>query len=214
MSFRDTRWTLLDAAREGDDEAHNEIARLYRQPVVRFLQAAGAGADAEDLTQEVFVRLFQDVLVKTDRSAGRFRNLLLAVTRNVLRAHRTKASAKKRGGDRAALPLNEQLIPAAEEAAFDREWILALIERALDELARDNPSYHAVMVLHLSGTPNEQIASQLDCTPKDVRNRLHRARKALGRFLRAAAWNYSANPQDHATELEILRGYLPVKGVT
>jgi RNA polymerase sigma factor (sigma-70 family) len=208
----ETRWTLLEAARQGDEEAYAELVRLYQKPVLRYLRSAGAGEEAEDLAQEVFLRLFEDVLARADPSAGRFRSLLLAVSRNVLRAHRTKAHAKKRGGGRAVLSLEEHLIPQEEREAFDREWLLALIERAIEELAAEYPDYHAAMALHLTGASNEAIAQQLGCGAKDVRNRLHRARKALGRSLRAAAWNHAANPADHATELAFLRMLLPGQG--
>jgi RNA polymerase sigma factor (sigma-70 family) len=207
--FRDTRWSLLDGARQGDTACRDDLVRLYRPPVVRFLRSLGAGQDAEDLAQEVFLRLFEDVLGGTDRAAGRFRSLLLAVSRNVYRGARTKAQAKKRGGGVAALSLREDLIPAEERAAFDREWVLALIERAVADLAAENPAQHAAMSLHLGGASHDAIAAELGCSTKDVRNRLHRARKALARLLRAAAWNHCADPAEHATELALLREYLP-----
>lgn len=204
-----TRWTLLDAAREGDQDSCAELVRLYRKPVVRFLHALGARGEAEDLAQEVFLRLFQGLLEEADPEAGRFRSLLCAVSRNVLRAHRTRAQAKKRGGDRAQVPLDEQRIPAEEQSRFDREWLLALLEGAIEELAAEHPRYHQALVRHLAGAGHEQIAAELGGSNKDVRNWLHRARKALGRSLRAAAWSYSKNPADHATELNFLQSLLP-----
>lgn len=177
--------------------------------MVRFLQALGAKGEAEDLAQEVFLRLFQRVLAEADPAAGRFRSLLCAVSRNVLRAHRTRAQAKKRGGDRAQVPLDEQRVPAEDQSRFDREWLLALLEDAIETLAAEHPDYHQALVRHLAGASHDEIAAELGCSNKDVRNRLHRARKALGRSLRAAAWNYSRNPADHATELNFLQSMLP-----
>ena len=177
--------------------------------MVRFLGALGAKEEAEDLAQEVFLRLFQGVLAKADPEAGRFRSLLCAVSRNVLRAHRTRAQAKKRGGDRAMVPLDEQQVPAEDQSRFDREWLLALLEGAIEALAVEHPSYHQALVAHMAGRSHDEIAAELGCSNKDVRNRLHRARKALGRSLRAAAWSYSNSPSDHATELNFLQSMLP-----
>lgn len=200
-----TRWSLLEAAGEGEEAACAELMRLYRRPVLRFLQSLGAGAEAEDLTQEVFLRLFQEVLAKAHPKAGRFRSLLCAVSRNVWRAHRSRARAKKRGGDRVQVPLDEERVSAEVQDRFDREWLLALLEEAIEALEAAHPTYHQAMTLHLAGRSHDEIAAELGCTNKDVRNRLHRARKAIGRSLRAAAWNYASDSADHATELSFLQ---------
>ena len=78
--------------------------------------------EAEDLAQEVFLRLFKDgVLEQADRSKGRFRHLVLAVTKNVVGNHLTYIRAKKRGGDavKSALGDMEVAIPEPDPEAFD-----------------------------------------------------------------------------------------------
>ena len=209
-AFRETRWSLLGAAQGGDAPAQEALVKLYLPPVIRYLRASGAGQDAEDLAQEVFLRLFhRDVLARADPHAGRFRSLLLAVARNVLRGERTKAQAQKRGGGRELLSLEEDQVPQAEREAFDREWLLSLLERAIERLAQEHPTYHEAMCLSLRGQAPAEIARSLERKPKDVRNHLHRARKALARYLHEDAWNYTASPNDHATELGLLSRLLP-----
>ncbi len=216
-SFKATRWTLLGAAQLGDPGSRDEVARIYRPPVLRYLRAAGAGQDADDLTQEVFVRLFHnDVLTRATPNAGRFRSLLLAVARNVLRAQRTKAGAKKRGGGQPLLSLDEAQVPQKEREAFDREWILSLLERAIERLACEHPRYHLVMSRAIGGESPAAIAKGLGHKPKDVRNYLHRARKTLARYLHEYVYEFTATPEDHATELALLGSFLPsrAQGVT
>lgn len=208
--FKETRWTLLGAASEGDRSSQDELARLYLPPVVRYLRRAGAGQEAEDLGQEVFLRVFRgDVIQRADPRRGRFRSLLLAVAQNVWRGHRTQGAALKRGGGVAPLSLEEDLVSVDEREAFDREWVLNLLERAIERLAQEHPSYHEAMKLLLQGEAAGEIAARLGRKPQDVSNLLHRARKSLARYLQEDAWGYAADPEAHATELALLVSYLP-----
>ena len=94
-----TRWTLIGAARGGDAGAQRLFADKYRGPVLAYLRRRGLDADAEDVTQEVFLRLFRGgVLDRATESGGRFRDLLLAVTKHTLTDHWRAAGAVKRGG--------------------------------------------------------------------------------------------------------------------
>src|SRR5262245_29424830 len=97
--FQSTLWTVIRGADRGEEAALREFALKYRGPIVAYIARRGLPNDAEDLAQEVFLRLIQDrVLAKADPSRGRFRSLLLAVTRHVIGHHRERESAQKRGG--------------------------------------------------------------------------------------------------------------------
>ncbi len=209
-----TRWSLLGAARDGDPEAQTRLVALYRPSLVAWLRGAGAGDDAEDLAQEVLMRLFAGgVLARANPGAGRFRSLLLAVARHVLLDHRARTGAAKRGGGQRprSLELDEAEATPAERAGFDREWLLGLVERALERLAREHPQHHAALRLHLDGRAPAQVAAALGLEPVTARSHLHRARQALARYLREEVWRYSADPDDHATEMRFL-GELLQKG--
>lgn len=204
-----TRWTLLGAARDGDPEAQTRLVALYRPILVAWLRAAGAAQDAEDLAQEVLLRLFSGgVLARAAPGAGRFRSLLLAVARHVLLDHRARSGAAKRGGGRSPRSLDEggeeAVATSTERASFDREWLLGLVERGLERLARDHPKHHAALRLHLDGRAPADVAAALGLEPVTARSHLHRARQALARYLREEVWRYSADPDDHATEMRFL----------
>ena len=88
MRFQSTLWTLIGHARGGDEQALTEFVERYRPPVVAFIGRRGFTSESEDLAQEVFLEVFKDeVLTKADPDKGRFRSLLLAVTRNVIGKH-------------------------------------------------------------------------------------------------------------------------------
>ena len=110
--FPSTIWTTIRLAGEQEQDALEEFAQRYRAPILNYIQKRGfLGNDAEDLCQDVFVRVLQGrVLAKADRERGRFRSLLLAVTSRVIQ-HRLRK--------RTATPV-EDLEPPDRLPEFDR----------------------------------------------------------------------------------------------
>jgi DNA-directed RNA polymerase specialized sigma24 family protein len=92
--FPTTIWTTISQAGAHDRAALEDFAQRYRAPILAYLRGRGfSGNDAEDLCQEVFVRVLQSgVLAKADRSRGRFRSLLLTVTTRVVQDRRRRRS--------------------------------------------------------------------------------------------------------------------------
>lgn len=207
MSDQPTRWTLIGAARDGDRDAQRELHDRYRGAVLEYLRRRGLGADAEDVAQEVFVRLFQDgVLARADPGRGSFRALVQAVTRNALGSHLERRKALKRGGGAAQVSLGEVDVPSPEaDQAFDREWLLGVLEGALARLRREHPNYHAaVKACLLDGREQGEIAEAVGLKRADVRNHLHRGRRKLMEYVREEAWTTSPSAEAYATELEWL----------
>ena len=72
----------------------------YWFPLYAFVRRAGHSAeDAQDLTQEFFVRLLdKHFLAAADRKKGRFRTFLLTAVKRFLANEYDRARAQKRGG--------------------------------------------------------------------------------------------------------------------
>ncbi len=146
--FQTTAWTMIRGAGAGDRRALETFAERYRPAVLAFLRGRGV-ADAEDVCQDAFVRLLAgNVLARADRAKGRFRSLLLSIV-----THAAQDRARKR---RPAGPPAEEPAAVERDEAFDREWMLALAERAMERLREDGSPYHGVLRGHLSGEPQDR----------------------------------------------------------
>lgn len=215
--FPTTLWTTIRAAAARDGDAMQRFAERYRPPILAFLRSRGfKPADAEDVCQDVFVRLLAgEVLAKADPQRGRLRSLLLAVTTHVMGDH-----ARKRMRRRDAQPLDDGLAarlatnaagvqvggrtgpagvvrdgPAAGDDGFDSEWALHLAETALRQLESESPTYFRVLRDHLTGT-------------KQDRQRLWRARRRLVAIIRREIAATCASPAEFEDEVAYLSRFL------
>lgn len=157
--FATTRWTLVLRARGDGPEARaalGELCEAYWMPVFRFLRREGRTEDeARELAQEFFARLLAGAgVASVDPGRGRFRSYLLGAVKHFLGDLRERAGRLKRGGGVEHDSLDghdpagesgegpapreiEDPSVAFEEAAFDREWAVAVMDRALKAVERE-----------------------------------------------------------------------------
>jgi RNA polymerase sigma-70 factor (ECF subfamily) len=153
----------------------DEIVRLHADRVYRLAyRLSGNRADAEDLTQETFVRVFRSL---ADYTPGTFEGWLHRITTNlfldmVRRRQKIRFDAlAEDAGDR--LPSDEP----GPERAFEQNNLDPEIQRALDELPADFRA--AVVLCDLEGLTYEEIALTLGIKVGTVRSRIHRGRVLL-----------------------------------
>lgn len=191
--FPTTIWTTIRQAGHDDGEALERFARQYRAPVLGFINGQGMrDGDAEDLCQEVFLRLLNgNVLARADAARGRFRSLLLTITKNVITDKRRK---------RQEAPA-EDIELSDRDPDFDREWVVELVERAMSNLSRESPGYHEVLREHLAGRhPN--------------RNKLWIARRKLIGLIRGDVARTCASRSQFEDEIAYLSQFLrPLKKI-
>ena len=143
-NFAATRWTLVVQARGGDAAAQSALSELceaYYAPVVTFLRSEGREEDAaRELAHEFFARVLAGGSLRgADPARGRFRSYLLGAVKHFLADLRDKVLAEKRGSGIAPVSMEDTAsgftVPAPEwpdsERAFDRQWALTIIARAL-----------------------------------------------------------------------------------
>ena len=219
VPFQSTVWAEIDRARDRDPEAYLNFVNKYRPAVVSFLQSQGMPkSDTEDLAQEVFLYIIRgNVLSKVDPKKGRFRNLILAVTRNVILNERRRKKAVKRGRGHTTISIDQAELPVpspdgGEDQTFDRMWSRQLVAIALKELSVANPHYYRALRLLLDGQTHKEVAHTMDKTSTEVNNYIHRAKAWITRTVRRLIAEYCTNDSDYREELEHLSKYLSNDG--
>ncbi len=208
MQLPSTLWTALLQVREDPEKVKDLVYRRYRQPVFEFARAQGlSDEDSEDATQEVFLQVCrEEFLVKADRKKGKFRTLLLAVSRFVIASFRRRQRAGVRDRCR-EVPLGGFDLPeeVPDDPEFDRLWARNLVEQALERLKDDStiPAYR----LRLEGKSYREIAGALGRKETDVTNHVHRAQERLKRAIRKLIEEYSLREQV-GEEIAALRRFL------
>jgi RNA polymerase sigma-70 factor (ECF subfamily) len=156
----------------------DEVVRLHSPRVFRLAyRLTGNRHDAEDLTQDVFVRVFRSL---ADYQPGTFEGWLHRITTNLfLDGVRRKARIRFD-----ALPDDAERLPGntpnpaneIDDRLFDPD-----VQRALDSLP---PEFRAAVVLcDIEGLSYEEIAATLDVKLGTVRSRIHRGRAQLRKAL-------------------------------
>jgi len=156
----------------------DEVVRLHSARVYRLAyRLTGNKHDAEDLTHDVFVRVFRSL---ADYTPGTFEGWLHRITTNlfldrVRRAQRIRFDA---------LPDDSERIPGRErtpEQLYDDTHLDDDVQAALDALP---PDFRAAVVLcDIEGLSYEEIAATLGVKLGTVRSRIHRGRAQLRRSL-------------------------------
>jgi RNA polymerase sigma-70 factor (ECF subfamily) len=167
---------------EGETPGAAGLLEAYRERIYRYvLRMVRNAADAEDLTQETFVRahLRLDSLRDPQALQGWLYRIATHVCVDHLRRRRPDASIDEEGG-------SEQAVGAASVGAeFPREIeqreMSACVQRYLDFLP---DTYRAVILLHdAHALTAPEIAALLGASVGSVKIRLHRARRRLQRLL-------------------------------
>ena len=147
--FRTTRWTQVSRAKADSPEGRRALAELckdYYEPVAAFLRYELRDADAaRDLAHDFFAHMLAGgAIAHAEQERGRFRSYLLGSVKHFFSHHREALRRLRRGGGVTDISLNEtevRSVPDARvlspDAAFDRQWALTVVARALEALRRE-----------------------------------------------------------------------------
>ena len=163
---------VLRKAQRGDERAFSIIVRTYEQPVFNYvLRLTGDRSLAEDLTQEVFLRVFQGLPSFSLRS--RFTTWLFQVAKN--RVLDELRALERR--PRAVVALED--IPPLEvvDAPVERAETIDAVWRAVEAL---NPDLKTALLLRdIVGLSYAEIAETLEITLATVKWRIYKAREEV-----------------------------------
>lgn len=178
--------SLVTRCLEGDETAWEDLVRLHTRQVYGLCyRFTGSGSEAQDLTQEVFLRVFKTI--KTFRSMeGSFGTWLARVTRNLLIDHyRRTRQERVTDSIEEQLPMLEEEGASAsarpDHAVAGRE-ASEILQATLQKLSPD--LREAVILRDLQEMEYREIAEVLAIPEGTVKSRINRGRAELARLLR------------------------------
>ena len=172
-------YRLAQRVAAGDMLAFEEFyGRYHRRVYALCLRMTGNTAEAEDLTQEVFIHVYRKI--GSFRGDSTLMTWLHRVTVNRTLMHfRKSAVRRERTTEDGATPEPAAKTPPflGHAPAVDR----LLIEKALTQLA---PGYRAVFILHdVEGYEHSEIARTLGISTGTSKSQLHKARLRLRQLI-------------------------------
>ena len=174
---------LIQRCLHGDQAAWDLIVRQYWRKVFNVAyKFVGRHDEAEDLAQEIFLKIFKS-LDTFDRRAN-FQTWLISVSRNLCIDHYRSVRKERETIDR-DVDANE-LTPTSHEpgpvAALEQRDRVTLLRRALAELPETLRT--AVMMRDIRELSYQEIADQLRLPEGTVKSRINRGRTELARQIR------------------------------
>jgi RNA polymerase sigma-70 factor (ECF subfamily) len=173
---------LLQKCREGDEAAWRELVSRHTRRVFNLAyRFVGRVDEAEDLTQEIFVKVYQS-LGRYRADEGAFTTWLSTVARNQAIDHyrRRREERLRRIQD----PEVIDYIASTEEGplrSLEREERVRLVHRGLKALPAD--LREPIVLCDLQGLPYEEAASVLGIPLGTVKSRINRGRIELAKRL-------------------------------
>jgi RNA polymerase sigma-70 factor (ECF subfamily) len=182
QALTDSDGDLLQRCRRGEEAAWRELVSRHTRRVFNLAyRFVGRVDEAEDLTQEIFVKVYQS-LGRYRADEGAFTTWLTTVARNQAIDHyrRRREERLRRTDD----PEMLDAVASGEEGplrALEREERVRLVHRGLRALPPD--LREPIVLCDLQGLPYEEAASVLGIPLGTVKSRINRGRLELAKRL-------------------------------
>lgn len=178
---------LVAAAATGEEEAFNELVSRHLRDVYSFaLRLVGHKEEAEDISQETFVKVWKNIK-KYDSRSSKFKTWLMRIARNTCVDHLRKQKSvpfsqfESDEGENALIegltdeaPLQDELVALSQDAE--------MLERALGELA---PRSREILLLrYQDGLSFAEAAVVIGASQNTIKSRHRRALHQLRDILR------------------------------
>ncbi|HUQ93717.1 MAG TPA: sigma-70 family RNA polymerase sigma factor [Bryobacteraceae bacterium] len=179
---------LVEGLRMGNDHAYEALISRYQQPVYNLVyRLMDDPADASDVVQEVFLKVFRNVA--SFRGNSSLKTWIYRIAVNEAHNHRRWFTRHRRkeigldGDENGAGGLQDVISDPGRspyDVAADRET-RALVEDALTEV---NPVFRAAVILRdIEDMSYEEVAEILQISIGTVKSRILRGREALRKTL-------------------------------
>ena len=175
----------------GDAAAWEEIVRGYQRRIYNLCyRFTGSADEAEDLTQEVFIKMYKS-LSSYDVERGAFVSWVTTLTRNLLVDHFRKTRQERLTDSLDAAPAQDEDAPtladqladpkAGPESRVQSQQTQVVVQQALGKLSPE--LREAVILRDLQDMDYKEIAAILKVPEGTVKSRINRGRTELARLL-------------------------------
>lgn len=174
---------IIERCKARDMTAFDQLVHLYERRIYNFaLRLSSNPDDAEDITQEVFIRVYN--AIGNFRGDSHFSTWVFRIAHNVFLDMRKKVKAHPQTSLQEVVELDESEVTRQVEDTGPRPDQLAesselhdILQQAIDSL----PDYQKTMVIlyHTQNKSYEEIAEIMNLPIGTVKSRLNRARIAL-----------------------------------
>lgn len=175
---------LMMRVKEGDEEAFRQIVEKYQKSIMNLcFQYTGNQQDAEELAQDVFIRVYRAAPSYEPRAqlSTYLYRIAVNLSLNRLRARRNKRLVPfdfLRKGDHYNPISQENKNP---DTLMEQKEKQQMIWDAIHALPGNQQT--ALILKRFQGLSYEEIAKVMHCTVSSVESRLHRAKKNLQKKL-------------------------------
>jgi len=188
MTDRDVDQQLVERVQRGDKHAFDLLVSKYQRRLSRLISRfVRDSAEAEDVTQEAFIKAYR--ALASFRGESAFYTWLYRIGINTAKNH--LLSNKRRAPTSTAFDAEEA--ESFEDAGLLREvntpenelmskQVVGVVQASLQQLPEDLRS--ALTLREIEGLSYEEIASVMNCPVGTVRSRIFRAREAVAENLR------------------------------
>ena len=184
---------LVSMARDGNERAFEQLVSIYEKSVFNMaMYITHDREDALDVSQEVFVKLWQTI--QNYRGDASLLTYLMTLTKNAAydlerkkaRYRTTSLTLENEDGETVELDLPDRSDEANPEQNYLRKEKIETVRRAINALDRD---WREIIIMRdINGMSYAEISGATGLTEGTVKSRLNRARQALKKILEK--WNY------------------------
>jgi len=172
---------LIAAVKRGEPGSREAVYHRYKRRVFALALRIVGPMEAEEVTQEAFIRIFRGLpKFRGDAALGTW---IYRLSVNAALSHRTRRAAP---GSGVAAGAEDELPEADASRAEAPSGDAVLRSRLLRALWRLPVGYRTVVVLHdVEGLEHEEVAAVLGCHVGTSKSQLHKARTKLRELLAA-----------------------------
>lgn len=176
---------LVRRCRAGDGTAWEEIVSLYSRRIFNLAYRFTSSVEAaDDLTQEVFIRIYK-TLDQFDPKQGNLSSWLMRLARNLIiddYRHRQRNPQNSYADDVEDHTFHLRAVGTSAQKEMERREICAQVQDGIDKLPSDLRT--CVILRDIEELSYKEIVDALDIPEGTVKSRINRGRIELAKILR------------------------------